>query len=317
MQLQYNLMNQIFLKMNDSESKYIIHIGFPKTATTWFQTELYPKLSNRQYIKHRDFRRIFTEEFPFQYEYRENIVSENFGCEPLLVCDETIIGNNPFVVIESLNRIKQAFPNCKIVLFIRNQLDSIVSKYSQYVFKGFGTESANKFVTIDPHWQRITNFQKFQPEHLCYDKIITHLYKLFGKENVFLYLFEDFVKNPRGFVAGYLAEHNLVVDTEIKFTPKNEGLRKGLYPVVRFFNIFTKYKRRDKYYLIHIPFWMQFCKKFYKWLNSFRIFGGPPEIRNILNKKNLLALEDLYKESNQHLIPIFGREKLMRYKYPI
>lgn len=309
--------NQIISKMNSPGSTHIFHIGFPKTATTWFQTELYPKLSNRQYIKHREFRAVFTDELPFQYEQDDNIIMDCFGSESFLVCDETIIGNNPFVVIESLNRIHKAFPNCKVVLFLRNQMDSIVSKYSQYIFRGFGTESANKFVSTDPMWQRVTNFQKFHPKSLCYHKTIKYLHNLFGEENVYLYLFEDFVENPEVFIEKYLAEHNLEVNSDIDFTPKNIGLRKGLYPIVRFFNVFTRYTRRDKYYLIHIPYWMQFCKRFYKWLNSFRIFGEPPKIHNLLSENNLFALETLYKESNQHLISIFGQEKLKQYKYPL
>lgn len=295
----------------------LIHIGFPKTATTWFQHEVYPNVLNKKLVDVGLFRSIISDDIPFLYNQSNIKVSESFGCDSLLICDEGIIGGNPFIAIESINRIYNSFPNCRIVLFLRNQLDMIASKYSQYIFKNMGTTSAKAFISRGQHWHRVHNFQKFHPEYLCYDRVIEYLINLFGSENVFVYLYEDFLSNPKEFIGNYLIEHELVIEKQINFSHQNEGLRNGLYPIVRFMNMFTRYTRRDKYYLVHIPYWYQLCKRLYTWLNRFRIFGEKPKIDSLISKEQLAELNSLYQKSNLNLIRYFGREKLIKYNYPI
>jgi len=295
----------------------LIHIGYPKTATTWFQNEFYSNVLNRKFVDVGLFRSIITDDIPFSFNQSNINVFESIGCAPLIICDEGIIGGNPFIAIESINRIHRSFPNCRIVLFIRNQLEMIVSKYSQYIYKNMGTASANTFLSKGPHWHRVHNFQKFHSEYLCYDRVIGHLEDLFGSDNVFVYLYEDFLANPAEFIGNYTFEHKLVIEKQVSFTHQNEGLRRGLYPIVRFMNIFTRYKRNDKYYLVHIPYWFQFCQRFYKRLNRFRIFGEKPKIEDLIGKEQLKTLYSLYQKSNANLIRYFGRDKLVKYNYPI
>jgi hypothetical protein len=294
----------------------LIHIGYPKTATTWFQNELYPKIINKKFIKAEIFRSVVTNEIPFIYNPDKALVNNYFCNDPFIVCDEGIIGGNPFVAIESINRVHKLFPNSRVILFIRSQFDMISSKYSQYVYKNMGTMSANAFVSNDEHWHRVHNFQKFHPEYLCYDKVIEYLITLFGNENIFIYLYEDLLADPVDFIYKFLAEHNLEIKQQVSFIKHNEGLRKRLYPLVRFMNIFTRYKRRDKYYLIHIPYWFQFCRRFYKRLNSFRIFGEKPQIESLISKEKLRNLYALYKSSNNNLARFVSIEKLKKYNYP-
>jgi len=192
----------------------------------------------------------------------------------------------------------------------------ISSKYSQYVYKNMGTMSANTFIANNPYWHRVHNFQKFHPEFLCYDKVIEYLINLFGKENVCIYLYEDFLANTSSFIEKFLVEHNLEIKQQVNFIKHNEGLRRRLFPLVRFMNVFTRYNRSDKYYLIHIPYWFQFCRRFYQWLNSFRIFGEKPQIESLISKGKLHNLYALYKSSNTNLARFVSIEKLKKYNYP-
>ncbi len=298
-------------------AKAIVHVGYPKTGSTWFQQCLYPYVSNWNYLHRDKFRKLVTDSLPFQFELDEN-GKRYFANSNTIVCDEGIIGGNPFIAAESLHRIKSVFEEVRIVLFIRNQPDMLVSKYSQYIYKNKGTESAKRFFGSDPYWHRVHNFQRFQPEYLYYHSVINYLNNLFGRSHVFVYLFEDFVENPKAFIDKFSLEHNIELKTNtLDFSSRNDGLRRGLYPILRFLNIFTRYNRRDKYYLIHIPYWHQLSLRIYQKLNGLAIFGRKPKLEQLIGKARAWRLIDFYRSSNELLVPLFGREKLEQYGYPL
>lgn len=298
-------------------AKTIIHIGYPKTASTWFQQCFYPHVKNWRYLHRDDFRRLVTDPFPFRFNSNSATVLQLTEKETI-ICDEGIIGGNPFIAIDSLNRVRKVFQEAKIILFIRNQPDMMVSKYSQYVFKNKGTQRPEVFFGKDARWHRVHNFQRFHGEYLCYHLVVEYLQDRFGAENVFVYLFEEFTANPEQFTRQFAIAHNLSIDTgTLDFSSRNEGLRLRLYPIVRFLNIFTRYSRRDKYYLIHIPYWHQFTHRFYAWLNGMVIFGKKPKLNDLLGRTEISELLNLYSESNEQLVPLFGREKLLKYNYPL
>ena len=43
------------------EKKVLLHIGYPKTGTTWFQKRFYPNVENYKYYEREDFNSLFNE----------------------------------------------------------------------------------------------------------------------------------------------------------------------------------------------------------------------------------------------------------------
>lgn len=298
--------------------KPIIHIGFPKTGTTWFQREFYPNVTRRKYLDHNKVFGTYVFNFsPLVYNYPSELF-EVFRDPSIIICDEGIVGSNPYVTKEMLCRVKKIFDKSSIILFIRNQEDMMVSKYSQYVLGAYGTQSASLYFARDPGWNRMRNFQKFNYDVLNYDLIINYLHHIFGEDNVYVYLFEDFSENPKEFMSRFIDEHGLHISLEsINFSPNNIGLRRGLIPIARFLNIFTRYKTREKYYLIHVPRWHLLAKRVYTYLNKFSIFGLKPSLSQLIGDEQCNLILDEFKVSNAKLVKRFGREKLAKYKYPL
>ncbi|MDD4384168.1 MAG: hypothetical protein PHD06_03215 [Bacteroidales bacterium] len=298
--------------------KPIIHIGFPKTGTTWFQREFYPYVLHRKYLDHNKiFGPYVFNISPFDYCYSSELL-KIFRDPSVIICDEGLIGSNPYVSKEMLYRVKKIFENSSIILFIRNQEDMLVSKYSQYVLGAYGTQSAPRYFSWDPGWSRLQNFQKFHYDYLKYDVIINYLHHIFGEDDVYVYLFEDFSENPKEFLRQFSKEHGLDISLEgINFSPNNTGMRRKLIPFVRFLNIFTRYKIRDKYFIIHIPRWHLFAKTVYTYLNKFKIFGSKPTLKQLVGNEKYNSILNEFRKSNANIVDRFSREKLIKHKYPL
>ena len=111
--------------------KNIFHIGYHKTASTWFQNYFYPKVNNYLYVKRDNIRDHFYKGIPQDFPK---------DCD-LIFCDEELSGNihngglSGFLSKDVANKITD-FENPKVVILIRNQYDIIVSSYLQYIKKG-------------------------------------------------------------------------------------------------------------------------------------------------------------------------------------
>ncbi|MDJ0719808.1 MAG: hypothetical protein QNJ54_37230 [Prochloraceae cyanobacterium] len=78
----------------------IIHIGYHKTATNWFQKILYPNIKNYTYItKRKRVRNAFLAESGFKFDREKamqslakGLVKEDFE-KPLIMCEEELSGN--------------------------------------------------------------------------------------------------------------------------------------------------------------------------------------------------------------------------------
>lgn len=122
----------------------IVHIGYHKTGSSWFQKSFYPFARNAQYIDRRRVKDAFlnTTAFSFEPDRAKGVLRVNG--RPIL-CDEDLVGpleNNG--LLEALSkdmayRIRSILPDAQIVIFIRNQLDMIRATYIQYVRGGGDT----------------------------------------------------------------------------------------------------------------------------------------------------------------------------------
>ena len=207
--------------------KIIIHIGLPKTASSYLQDVFFPRLNNVVYIG-----RPYTQEnYAFnslQYAdnslYNDLVIREEINHirnatpkgDTILISDEQFSGYafynfiNRGIIAERLSKV---IPDAEIVLFLRGQIDLIMSLYNQVVKNGWFDNnldesflyqpgngfSLEKWLEGERGWNienRFINHQsKFNPEHVRYSKLYLYYSELFSKVHVFLY--EDFRRDQK------------------------------------------------------------------------------------------------------------------------
>ncbi|TVQ49557.1 MAG: hypothetical protein EA365_00325 [Gloeocapsa sp. DLM2.Bin57] len=133
--------------------KLLIHIGYPKTASTFLQTVIFNNEENgfvspwgtQAAIAIEEF--VLTNPFLFDPEYtRQKLMpdihkAEKEGLIPVL-SNEGLVSLNihsykNYMADCIANRINQAFPDAKILIMIREQKSMIYSAYKEHI-KGNG-----------------------------------------------------------------------------------------------------------------------------------------------------------------------------------
>ena len=147
---------------NMINNNVILHVGLPRTATTFLQSQILQKIPNYNIIKDKQ---TLVKNLQQQY-YEKNI----------------IITNEMFSMIpdryELVNKIKQYYPQTKLLLGIRDYPTILHKLYNHLVQHGL--------------CETRETWTKRQPKHM--KKYIKYLKEIFP--NNYIYKFEDFKKNP-------------------------------------------------------------------------------------------------------------------------
>jgi len=99
---------------------------------------------------------------------------------------------------EIADRLVQVFPGARVLVIVREQRSMIVSTYKQYVREG-GALPPSKF--IRPPTSRSMRVPWFDLRHFEYHRLLAYYRSLFGPESVLALTYEQFVADPRAFVA--------------------------------------------------------------------------------------------------------------------
>lgn len=279
----------------------IIHIGYFKTGTTWFQNVFFPKASNIVFSNHAnaslDDNLIITRPYDFSSEkvinFIDNLFSDN-DSKTLLLSRERLSGHpftGGFDAKVIADRLKITYPNATIVIFIREQKHAIVSTYKEYIKRG-GIAPFEKWIFT--HQRTVPSFQL---DYFNYHKHISYYFNVFGKSNVKVYAYEDFKNRPEAFLKSFCEELNLDIDlSHFDFAKKvNKGFSTKSLKLIRWSNKFSKNKNLNSYPAIKIPFLRfviaKICKildkLFYKYMNS-----------NFLKPETVFQIKAFYGESN-------------------
>lgn len=200
-------------------SNTVIHIGFPKTGSTTLQTHLFAKHPGILYLgkPYRDddlkgmIRRLVMQESTVYHpdnlkEYIKRHLADEPGKEKkvFLISDETFVSaakvRDKGVVA---HRLKDLFAAAKILVTIRNQMDAVKSGYI-----GGGRLAGNapgkykNMIVSFKEWLEICEkmYHGDFVRNVIYFNTIDYYAGLFGKENICILLFEDFVKNTHEFI---------------------------------------------------------------------------------------------------------------------
>lgn len=288
----------------------ILHIGYPKTGTTWFYDSFYPHVRNSFLAPPSSYLPCIAKETFHPPRYDET--------KRLIMVHPELTGIKNFVWEYGVNRdkilknLKSNFPNATIVLFIRNQLSFLTSAYIYYVRKG-GTYSANKFFSLVKEGKLA-----FTLDFLHFNEMIDACLLHYPKEQVQVYLFEDFCNNPKEFILNYNRMNTFEIDAEkINFRPINEKLRIRFMKFLRFTNHYTRLDNPLKKYYINLPFiYSLLNEQHYKW-NKFKIFGNKTQISDLLRSEHIDFINEYFIKHNRILIEKHELHRIKDYNYPL
>ena len=190
--------------------QYLVHIGYPKAASTWLQSSLFSgidphiqplknNLSNSGEYQKSGGKLFFSSPLANDYQYLPSLISPfDFDAEEIkkeiaertpedtkITClSNEVWTGHPFsggiTGREFADRIHAVLPQAKILIVIRRQEDMILSAYGHFLDKAGGICSLERFLMSGFH----TQISWHSPLYYRYDLLINYYFQLFGENNV-------------------------------------------------------------------------------------------------------------------------------------
>lgn len=242
----------------------IIHIGFPKTGTTYLQTyfELHPDIYHN-----RD---------RFKNYYTTGKIDASLLCEtdgaPFDILSEELLSiwpgqeNDELLQKHNLNyNIQQhqksvaaglhaLYPNAHILITVRNYSSLVHSLYSQYLFGG-GYRSMNYFLKDQSNILNLYN----------YDFVVKTYQDFFGPNNITILPFEFLAENPKEYM-NYIEKKFAFKHLDFPPDKVHSSLNSFSIPIIRCLNyIAMSYLR-----LIRTKNRKQKFLNYLEWVNNFK-----------------------------------------------
>jgi len=199
-------------------NEVFIHIGMPKTGTTFFQKEVFNKFKNLIFINKQISSKILSSK-----------------TDKILISNESLLGN-PFCGDYlkddkiGLKKLSKLIPNAKIIISFRKHEDMVLSLYKQYLHEG-GTQDINSFFNSSSS-NTILNIRD-----LLFYKRLELIEKEFN-EKPFVYLYEEINNNLEQLITDlsfYLGEETLPIK-DINLKKHNVGVGYYQAKLLRLFN---------------------------------------------------------------------------------
>jgi hypothetical protein len=296
----------------DDDARPIAHIGYHKTATTWFQECFYPAVRNGTYVKRRIVRGALIEPtaFSFRAEAARSEINEAANGRRALLCEENLSGYlhngglGGLLPATVAVRLQQVMPDARIVVFLREQGSAVAASYAQYVRSG-GTRSVRQYLNAQSemsgarsHWYKVPLFDL---NHFSYAPLLEHYAGIFGKEAVEVFLYEEFLADRTGFIRRYCERLGLSVELDsLDFSPRNASLSPAGIGLMRRLNRFTRQSVLDKDVLFALPDWYE-----RRWKVARRLLGarleGSARADQILGPDLVGDIRDHFARGNAQL----------------
>lgn len=304
----------------------LIHIGYHKTASTWFQKSLYPYVSNCCYLNRRLVRSVFLNTTAWSFDPADAREQLKTSQRPI-ICEEEFCGfPENGGLLESLSRdmarrLHSTYPGADIVIFIRNQLDMIRSTYLQYVRTG-GTRSLRRFIEPYQYDSVYRNRWYKNPllnlDHFTYRHLIGHYQQVFGADRVHIFCYEAFAADQKAFARRFADCFDLEVDVNgLNFGTRNESLGLITLQLSRLLGPFTRWDTLNRLKILPIlPKWLP--KAGLKALNKTPFSGPAVSNENLFGKRLMQSLWERFGKDNRILLDELGLDlPLQNYGYPL
>ena len=301
----------------DLNMQTYIHLGYPKNASTTLQTDVFPNIKNAFYLG-----RHYGSNYPFKSEkvskafYNltmydsidcdlddistviHEYVSQNIGEKDKLIISSESFANNMVDRGLLAERLKLIFPEAKILMLIREQINALRSMYSFLVMqRGKNINIAYGRPSVDSFEKWIVEQELFFGKSfittLKYYEYISVYAELFGEENITVLLFEELVHSPQTFYRKLnvffdedLENHLNCIDTPFR----NKGLSKRALSYYRFRGLFPNISLSTYSPIFVNKIWLKF-------LNS----GNQAAAKEYLPEDIESRLVSLYKKGNKSL----------------
>tara|TARA_Y100000591_G_scaffold332606_1_gene370638 strand:+ start:198 stop:1223 length:1026 start_codon:yes stop_codon:yes gene_type:complete len=177
--------------------KIYLHIGLHKTGTKFFQNKIFKQIKEKNFVYNPDYLTqyicdLLKCEKKDEKKVYQNIQKEKkkFRNKKVLIsreimCGDLFSGYNNFKI--NIIKLKKAFPKAKIIIFLRNQKDWIVSCYKESVF-------SHHYQSFESFFNSKNFFLGFDYSNLNYLYFLNLINKNFKQSKIFLY--EEFKNNP-------------------------------------------------------------------------------------------------------------------------
>ena len=316
--------------------KFFIHIGYPKTASTYLQLHIFRNNNNINFLGRPsdiwEEKLSVIEKMIFKYDDKEfdnelpnilNILKDiNFSEEKInLISNETFLRSsrhelpNGADIFKNISRLKIIFSNFGEVFFfivMRNHTDMLYSSYIQ--FKKSWSAYSITFETLKEHLKNKNSKKLFVLEDFKYFKVYNYICTNFGKDTVKLLFYED-IKHSHFYFIDQLFKffcinydyHNFLNKTENQTEGKIKSWKfssKINFVFMKFINL-IKNKKKLRIDHIKILFVILFTQKHFKKYDFF----DKNEFIKINSLIKSYYRDDLFQFENEI------KKKLIRYKY--
>lgn len=318
-----------------------IHIGYAKSASTTLQKQLFNRHSEINnlglfptqnvgkdsdyidesclYLKDENLQKFYHNLVRLRgIDYLNSNTNEFFNEKLKMYIDKrkiNLFSNEKFTsvffshddIVSKADRLKGIFPDAKIIIIIRNQLNLIKSQYRDHPFNPRNL-TIGKSVSIN-EWIKISyNTESvYFLDSLKYNEVIDYYEEIFDKKNVKVFLLEDlandiefFAKEISGFMdINYDETLNLLLNKR-----ENTSVSKK-------YNFYRKIRRK-------IPFQFKLSKVVPEVIKNQilnKLKSGKKEEFQI-NRYWVKQLEEYYSDSNLELEEKYGLN-LKKYNYPM
>lgn len=288
----------------------IVHIGYHKTATTWFQQSYYPLSSSHRWVPRELARRALLDPdgFAFDADDARRILHDPSDPRPPVICEENLSGYlhngglHGLMAPEAARRIKAVFPDAIIVIMIRAQPQMLAASYVQYV-RGGGTYGARRYLLPDRYVQGASRHRykapRFAFEHFEYDRLVAYYDGLFGRQNVIVRTYEALQSDAATFMAELAAAIGLELDiASVPVTVKNKSFGQATILLGRLLGLFTARSVMDKAFLVSIPGFYEVRRITMK---AFAAVDPTPSGVAVLPRALIRHAQERYAASNERL----------------
>jgi len=259
-----------------------IVIGPTKTGTTWLYEFARQHPSIKTCLKTKE-----THFFDMRYEkglewYQSHFKSVDHS---KVVCE---IAPSYFNDKSVPLRIKRTIPNCKIICTLRNPVDRTYSLYKHWF----------KYGRIKLSFREAVQTHAFLLESSCYSRYLHEWIRVFGKENVLIMLFDDFVHDKQAYITrfcDFMGIETILICQDLNKKIYEGGEVPRMRCMISLATLFSEWLRDKRFYSI-----INFVNKsggrrlfFKKGLNG---YGSVSEgLRDELRKHFMPEIESLEK----------------------
>ena len=214
----------------DESDNIILHIGLHKTATTFLQREVFPKIKGINYID------------MCPSKNNKSILSVDIIPGKINLITRESLSGSPYNFKKNISakqrdliikRLKRIFPNAKIIIGVREKQSWLNSLYKQHI-------------RMSPDCSKEEFLQKFDSNYLNHEEYISLIKSLF--KEVYVYQYEDLKSNPEEFVDGickFIEVETPEWENKVHLksvNSKQEKLMLIIYKITRYFYLIIREK---------------------------------------------------------------------------